>query len=185
PIGADRDHLETLGSTLEGPDNIRRDSHHVPRAELRDLVVETHSPRAADDDVCLLLFAVAVAAAGPVARSVAEVAHAEMLAVQVAAPKARLHVGPVSGQVIQLFEVRNREIGHSGKITSVADWDDVRRLALALPEATEEPLHGLVSWRVRGKLFVWERPLRQSDLRALGDAAPEGPILGARVEHLG
>jgi len=67
----------------------------------------------------------------------------------------------------------------------VADWDDVRRLALALPEATEEPLHGLVSWRVRGKLFVWERPLRQSDLRALGDAAPEGPILGARVEHLG
>jgi hypothetical protein len=34
-------------------------------------------------------------------------------------------------------------------------------------------------------LFVWERPLRQSDLRALGDGAPNGPILGARVEHLG
>jgi hypothetical protein len=32
---------------------------------------------------------------------------------------------------------------------------------------------------------VWERPLRHSDLRALGDAAPNGPILGARVEHLG
>jgi hypothetical protein len=31
---------------------------------------------------------------------------------------------------------------------------------------------------------VWERPLRASDLRALGDAAPTGPILGARVEHL-
>jgi len=30
---------------------------------------------------------------------------------------------------------------------------------------------------------VWERPLRASDLRALGDAAPDGPILGARVEH--
>jgi hypothetical protein len=65
------------------------------------------------------------------------------------------------------------------------DWDDVRRIALALPEATEEDLHGLPSWRVRGKLFVWERPLRGSDLRALGDAAPDGPILGARVEHLG
>jgi hypothetical protein len=38
---------------------------------------------------------------------------------------------------------------------------------------------------VRDKGFVWERPLRQSDLRALGDAAPDGPILGARVEHLG
>ena len=67
----------------------------------------------------------------------------------------------------------------------MADWDDVRRIALALPEVSEEPLHGLISWRVRGKLFVWERPLRKSDLRALGDAAPDGAILGARVEHLG
>ena len=32
---------------------------------------------------------------------------------------------------------------------------------------------------------MWERPLRNSDLRALGDAAPDGPILGARVEPLG
>lgn len=64
----------------------------------------------------------------------------------------------------------------------MADWDDVRRLALAMPEAREEPLHGLTSWRVRGKLFVWERPLRRPDLEALGDTAPEGPILGARVE---
>jgi hypothetical protein len=38
---------------------------------------------------------------------------------------------------------------------------------------------------VRKKTFVWERPLRQSDLRALGAAAPSGPILGARVEHVG
>ena len=67
----------------------------------------------------------------------------------------------------------------------MADWDDVRGIALALPEVTEEALHGLPSWRVRGKLFVWERPLRESDLRALGDSAPIGPILGARVEHLG
>ena len=58
-------------------------------------------------------------------------------------------------------------------ITSMADWDDVRRIALALPEATEEPLHGLVSWRVRGKLFAWERPLRKTDLHALGYAAPQ------------
>lgn len=65
------------------------------------------------------------------------------------------------------------------------DWDDVRRIALALPAATEEPLHDFRSWRVRGKLFAWERPLRKSDLRALGDAAPTGPILGVRVEHLG
>ena len=46
-------------------------------------------------------------------------------------------------------------------------------------------MHGLASWRVRDKLFVWERPLRASEVKALGDAAPDGPILGARVEHLG
>jgi hypothetical protein len=37
---------------------------------------------------------------------------------------------------------------------------------------------------VRDKAFVWERPLRAADLDALGDAAPSGAILGARVEHL-
>jgi hypothetical protein len=66
----------------------------------------------------------------------------------------------------------------------MATWDDVRRIALALPEAREETRRGLMFWVVKDKLFVWERPLRGSDLRALGDAAPEGPILGARVEHL-
>jgi hypothetical protein len=66
----------------------------------------------------------------------------------------------------------------------MTSWDDVRRIALALPETDEQLSHGHASWRVRGKSFVWERPLRQSDLRALGDSAPAGPILGARVEHL-
>jgi hypothetical protein len=66
----------------------------------------------------------------------------------------------------------------------VSTWDDVRRIALALPETREDSRRGLAAWRVRDKLFVWERPLRSSDLRALGDSAPTGPILGARVEHL-
>jgi hypothetical protein len=66
----------------------------------------------------------------------------------------------------------------------VATWDDVRRLALAMPEAVEVESRGNVQWRVKDKLFVWERPLRRSDREALGDAAPDGPILGARVEHL-
>lgn len=64
----------------------------------------------------------------------------------------------------------------------MASWDDVNRIALALPESAERPSHGQRSWRVRDKLFVWERPLRDADLEALGSAAPEGPILGARVE---
>jgi hypothetical protein len=67
----------------------------------------------------------------------------------------------------------------------MATWEDVRSFALSLPEAVEQGMHGLMSWRVRDKLFVWERPLRKSDLAALGDDAPEGPILGVRVEHLG
>ena len=66
----------------------------------------------------------------------------------------------------------------------MADWDDVRRIALALPETDEHVSRGNAHWRVREKGFVWERPLRESDLRALGDAARDGPILGARVEHL-
>jgi hypothetical protein len=66
----------------------------------------------------------------------------------------------------------------------VATWDDVRRIALSLPDTSEELSHGHASWRVRDKGFVWERPLRPGDVRALGEGAPTGPILGARVEHL-
>jgi hypothetical protein len=67
----------------------------------------------------------------------------------------------------------------------VATWDDVRRIAMGMPEATERVSRDLRQWCVKDKLFVWERPLRKSDYKALGDAAPEGPILGARVEHEG
>jgi hypothetical protein len=67
----------------------------------------------------------------------------------------------------------------------VAGWDDVARIALALPETNERLSRDMRQWRVRDKLIVWERPLRRSDLEALGPAAPDGPILGARVEHLG
>jgi hypothetical protein len=65
----------------------------------------------------------------------------------------------------------------------VASWDEVSRLALALEGAEELEVRGLRQWKVKKKLFVWERPLRKSDREALGDAAPEGPILAARVEH--
>ena len=66
----------------------------------------------------------------------------------------------------------------------MATWDDVRRIALELPETSEEVSRDLRHWRVKDKGFVWERPLRRADLEALGEAAPDGPILGARVEHL-
>ena len=66
----------------------------------------------------------------------------------------------------------------------MATWEDVRRLALALPETSERLSRDVRQWRVKDKAFVWERPLRRADLDALGDEAPEWPILGARVEHL-
>lgn len=66
----------------------------------------------------------------------------------------------------------------------MASWDDVRRLALALPETDERVSREKRQWRVKDKLFVWERPLRPKELAELGDDAPEGPVLGARVEHL-
>ena len=66
----------------------------------------------------------------------------------------------------------------------MASWDDVRRIALALPETSERVSRNLRQWQVKDKGFVWERPLRRADLEALGDDAPDGPILGARVEHL-
>jgi hypothetical protein len=66
----------------------------------------------------------------------------------------------------------------------MATWEDVQRLALALPATGERTSRGLRQWRVKEKLMVWERPLRRADHEALGDAAPDGPILGARVEHL-
>jgi hypothetical protein len=65
----------------------------------------------------------------------------------------------------------------------MATWDDVRRIALALPQTTERPGHGGAAWRVNDKGFVWERPLRRGDIAALGDQAPDGPILAAHVEH--
>jgi hypothetical protein len=67
----------------------------------------------------------------------------------------------------------------------VASWEDVRRLALALPETSERLSRDRRQWLVKGKLFVWERPLRPREVEELGASTPEGPILGARVEHVG
>lgn len=67
----------------------------------------------------------------------------------------------------------------------MATWEDVRRLALALPETDEYVSRGVPTWRVKQKAFVWDRPLGKADRSALGAAAPEGPVLGALVADLG
>ena len=71
-------------------------------------------------------------------------------------------------------------------VVTMATWTDVRQIAMRLPE-TEERVSSdhIPQWRVKDKLFAWERPLRRADLEALGGAAPNGPILAARVPDLG
>jgi hypothetical protein len=64
----------------------------------------------------------------------------------------------------------------------VASWEDVARVVASLPETTEAAPR---NWRVRKKLIAWERPLRKADYQALGAAAPDGDILGARVADEG
>jgi hypothetical protein len=67
---------------------------------------------------------------------------------------------------------------------SVATWEQVRRYAMALPGVTEETSRGNAAWKVNKKGLAWERPLRTSDIVALGEAAPKGAILGLRTADL-
>jgi hypothetical protein len=56
----------------------------------------------------------------------------------------------------------------------MATWDDVDRIAAVLPETAADDGR---AWRVHGKTFVRERPLRAKDRTELGDAAPaEAPV---------
>jgi hypothetical protein len=65
----------------------------------------------------------------------------------------------------------------------MAAWEDVTRIALALPESRERLRRDTRQWWVRDRMFIWERPLRRREVEELGDEAPDGPVLGARVEH--
>jgi hypothetical protein len=68
----------------------------------------------------------------------------------------------------------------------MATWEEVSAACLALPESVETTSReGQRQWRVRDKSFAWERPLRRRDLEELGDAAPGGPVLAARVPDEG
>jgi hypothetical protein len=69
----------------------------------------------------------------------------------------------------------------------MATWQDVRRIAMSLPETVELPSSGggLLQWLVKKKGFAWERPMWKVDIKALGDAAPELPALAAYVPDIG
>jgi len=67
----------------------------------------------------------------------------------------------------------------------MADWGEVCGIAAGLPGAQAGTTFGNAAWKVGGRAFVWERPLRARDLEELGGAAPSGPVIGARVADEG
>ena len=67
----------------------------------------------------------------------------------------------------------------------MATLDDVSRIALGLPEVTEDDARGTRSWAVAGKTFAWERSYSKADIKRFGDETPpRQPILAVRVEDL-
>jgi hypothetical protein len=63
--------------------------------------------------------------------------------------------------------------------------EDVARLALELPAATEGQRHGNRTWSVGDKAFAWERPFSKADLRRFGaERPPEGAIVAIRALDL-
>lgn len=58
----------------------------------------------------------------------------------------------------------------------MASWDDVRELALGLPEAEESTSYGEVAFKVRKKTFAWESPHERGKLVVKVDPA-ERPLL--------
>ena len=71
----------------------------------------------------------------------------------------------------------------------MATLDDVRAIALSLPEAHEsvDGHRGGATWRTTAGAFAWERGPSGADLTALEKldrSWPEGPVIGVRTDGL-
>jgi hypothetical protein len=62
-------------------------------------------------------------------------------------------------------------------VKRMATLNDVAKIALSLPEVTEQRGgHGnRLHWRVADKMFCWERPLTKADIKRFGEAGIEPP----------
>lgn len=63
----------------------------------------------------------------------------------------------------------------------MATWDEVRDAVAALPDTAEPDAR---RWNAHGRGLVWERPLRRSDLEALGADAWPGEVVCLRTPDL-
>jgi hypothetical protein len=67
----------------------------------------------------------------------------------------------------------------------MATFDNVARIALALPGTSEADRRDSRTWFVAGTAFAWERPLNKADIKRYGDETPPaGPLLAVRVVNL-
>ena len=71
----------------------------------------------------------------------------------------------------------------------MATWSQLEKIALSLPlvEEVVGRTDGWRTWKItgdKGRQVVWERPMRPSDLRDLGDAAPTGESIAVRVPDM-
>src|SRR5262249_19767860 len=121
---------ETLAAGLERADGGGADTHHVPLAQLANLVVEPDPPRSSDDDIGLFLLAVAVrhrrAHTGPVA----EGADSPVLGTGVRAGHASFETRLVLAcGILDLLEVHDRKARHRAppRVTTTNDRKAERR----------------------------------------------------------
>jgi hypothetical protein len=67
----------------------------------------------------------------------------------------------------------------------VISLDEVAAFAGGLPEVSEGVRWGTRTWKVRDKVFAWERPLSKADVRRFGsDPLPDGDLVAVSTADL-
>ncbi len=112
---AEGEELESFGSRLEAPHRLGGDPNRIPLRKLEDVVVELHATAPRNDDVRLLLLAVAVAERLTDIGREPLLAQARPLRVERTPGEPRLHVRRETvarGRILERLQVPERVAGH-------------------------------------------------------------------------